>query len=190
MRPKWVVTTGQKVAYSPLQRKMVVYSLCQAIQSTDFITYPLDVLRDAYNEELYASGIDAHVDACKELRGTFTSELIVDIWVAGESPVDPATVVAILGILKTVAAVIAGILIFSLAATYIERITSTLFPQGKWYTPDGQVFSTPQEYITYMRNVYNPNQGYPYTCPYCGRGFRTQEELDQHIQDCVIRKQG
>jgi hypothetical protein len=183
--PRWqrihVHSTGQqRVMYSELQERMVVYTRCQAHQAVDFFTYDLDLLKQAYNQELTNQGVDAFVDQVKELRGTFQSNIITDMWVATEGQISAAIVSLIILILKLVAIAVATLVILSAAASFIEVV----LPKSKFYAPDGKEFDSLSEYITYMQNVYNPSQAKPYTCMYCGQGFATAEERDAHQATC------
>jgi len=175
---KFIQEGNKRTGVSPITGRLAVYSKCQAIQAVDFFTYDLNALKNAYNQDLADASIDAYVEECKEIRGTFQSNIVNDLWVAGESPIAAATVVAILVILAAITASV--IVTLSAASSFIERV----FPQPKFYSPDGQVFTSLAAYLTYMQNIYNPSVAYPYTCPYCGQGFTTQEELDAHVQDC------
>jgi len=168
------------IRQSPITGRQQVYQSCQAIAATDFFTYPLDQLKTAYNQEFLNQSVDAYVENCKELRGTFQDNLIVDMWVATESPIAPAVVAAIILIVKLVAITVAAIVILSAASSFVER----LFPRPKFYAPDGTMFEDLAAYITYMQNLYNPSQGKPYTCMYCGQGFATAEERDSHQANC------
>ena len=180
-----VVPRGMAYRFSPLKGRMVLYSKCQAIAACEPFEYPLSELRDAYNSELENQGIDAYVEACKQLKGTFQDNLIVDCWVSTtESEVgfflDPVTIAAIIGLLKIVAFWTGMILFLALATAFVEIV----FPRSKFYAPDGTVFTDLAAYISYMQNVYNPAHASPYTCMYCGQGFATVEERDAHQAQC------
>jgi hypothetical protein len=170
---------GTKLAFSPIKQRMVVYSKCQALATAEHFEYDLTTLKNDYNSELTNQSIDAFVEDCKKIRTTFQDNLSIDLWVAGESPLDPLLVAVIIGIL-ILSATLAYIVILSSTATFIERV----FPKMKFYTPDGKVFDTLAEYITYMQNVYNPSVAKPYTCMYCGQGFATEAERDAHQANC------
>lgn len=171
---------GTKLAFSPIKRRMVVYSKCQALATAEHFEYDLTTLKNDYNSELAYQSIDAFVEDCKKIRTTFQDNLIIDLWVAGESPLDPWMIAIIIGIIFTVAITVAAVVILNASASFVER----LFPKIKFYTPDGKVFDTLAEYATYMANVYNPSQGKPYTCMYCGQGFATAAERDEHQANC------
>lgn len=173
-------TATKKVMFSPIKKKMVVYSKCQGLISADFFEYPLSSLKAAYNEELAKENIDAYVEECRKVRGMYEDHLITDMWVATESPLAPAVVAAIIFIIKMVAVTVAAIYILSAASSFVE----TILPKSHFYAPDGKEFTDLASYITYMKNVYNPSEGYPYTCPYCGQGFATEEELEKHMESC------
>jgi hypothetical protein len=169
---------GTITAYSPIKRRMVVYSKCQALATSEPFEYDLTALKNDFNTQLATQSIDAYVEECKKIRTTFQDNLIVDLWVGGESPLDPATVILVIAL---IIAIVAGVcVVLSSTASFVERI----FPQVKFYTPDGKVFDTLAEYLTYMQNVYNPTQGKSYTCPYCGQGFATAEEEATHEANC------
>jgi hypothetical protein len=170
---------GTKAAFSPIKHRMVVYSKCQALATAEHFEYDLTALKNDCNRELASQSIDAYVEQCKKIRTTFQDNLSIDLWVAGESPLDPLIIAVIIGIL-ILSATLAYIVILSSTAAFIERI----FPKMKFYTPDGKVFDTLAEYTTYMQNVYNPSVGKPYTCMYCGQGFATEEERDAHQANC------
>ena len=169
---------GTKLAFSPIKQRMVVYSKCQALATAEHFEYDLTTLKNDYNSQLAYQSIDAFVEGCKKIRTTFQDNLSIDLWVAGESPLDPVTIGLIIALI--IVGMMAICQVLSSTATFVERI----FPKMKFYTPDGKVFDTLAEYITYMQNVYNPSVAKPYTCMYCGQGFATEAERDAHQANC------
>lgn len=168
-----------KVMRSPLTGKSTIYVLTSQTLTSEYFEYPLDALRDAYNSELATQGVDGFVEEVKKVRGTFYDIMLMDTWVAAEGPIPVAWAALIIFILKATAITVAAAVILSAAASFAER----LWPKPKFYTPDGQVFEDFASYFTYMQNIYNPAEGKPYTSPYTGEGFATQEELDKHMTD-------
>jgi hypothetical protein len=171
-------TGGTKLAFSPIKKRVVVYSKCQALATGTQFEYDLTTLKNDYNSQLAYQSIDAFVEGCKKIRTTFQDNLSIDLWVAGESPLDPVTIGLIIALI--IVGMMAICQVLSSTATFVERI----FPKMKFYTPDGKVFDTLAEYITYMQNVYNPSVAKPYTCMYCGQGFATEAERDAHQANC------
>lgn len=161
-----------------------VYVKTQAIAACEPFVYDMNALKEAYNQEFAAQGVDAYVDDCRQITGTFSNHLVVDVAVAAEGPIPVAVASLIIFIIKATAIAVAAVVILTAAASLVETIKGPPAPEVKFYTPDGQVFDTLIEYTTYMTNVYNPGQGLPYTCPYCGQGFATEEERDAHQEEC------
>jgi len=177
---KGFIQTGrQKVMVSPVTGKLTVYTSCRAIAAADFFEYDMNALKTAYNQEFQRQGVDAQVQSCKKIRGLYQDNLITDLWVGVESPLAPAIVAAIILIIKLIAITVATIVILSAATAFVE----TVFPKSKFYAPDGTEFTDLAAYLTYMRN-WNTGQGYPYTCMYCGQGFKTAAERDAHQVNC------
>lgn len=161
-----------------------VYVKVQAIGACEPFDYDMNALKEAYNQEFIKNGVDAYVDHCRQITGTFSNHLIVDMSVASESPLPPGVGGLIIYLVGLVATMAAAAVFVSLAAALREAIFGAPPPEVKFYTPDGKEFSTLIEYITYMQNVYNPSQDMPYTCMYCGQGFATEEERDAHQEEC------
>jgi len=173
-----------KTVYSPLKKTFAVYASCQAIAATPPFDYPMNALKVAYDNEFINQSIDAHVDRCTQIRpvGSPQSSLVVDLWVNSDDlhTMRLSIIGAIIFIIEMVVLTYAATQILSAASSFLEKI----FPKPKFYAPDGTVFDSLSEYVTYMQNVYNPTKGKPYTCMYCGQGFATAEERDVHQQNC------
>jgi len=177
---KGFIQTGrQKAMVSPITGKLTVYTSCRAIAAAAFFEYDMNALKTAYNQELQRQGVDAQVQFCKKIRGLYQDNLITDLWVAAEGPIPAAVVALIIFLIKVVAVSVAAIVILSAASAFVE----TVFPKSKFYAPDGTEFTDLAAYLTYMRN-WNTGQGYPYTCMYCGQGFKTEAERDAHQANC------
>jgi len=177
---KGFIQTGrQKVMVSPVTGKLTVYTSCQAVVAADFFEYDMNALKIAYDQEFARQGVDAQVESCKKIRGLYQDNLITDLWVGVASPLAAAVVALIILIIKIIAITVATIVILSAASAFVEKV----FPKSTFYAPDGKEFTDLAAYLTYMRN-WNTSQGYPYTCPYCGQGFKTLEEEQAHEANC------
>ena len=177
---KGFIQTGrQKVMVSPVTGKLTVYTPCRAIAAADFFEYDMNALKTAYNQEFQRQGVDVQVQSCKKIRGLYQDNLITDLWVGVESPIAAAVVALIIFIIKLVAITVATIVILSAASAFVE----TVLPKSKFYAPDGTEFTDLAAYLTYMRN-WNTGQGFPYSCRYCGQGFKTDAERVAHEANC------
>lgn len=161
-----------------------IYVKTQAVAACEPFVYDMNALKEAYNEQFRSYGVDAYVDDVRQITGTFSNHLIVDVSVASESPLPPAVAALIIFIIKAVVVVGGITIVLSAAASFMERVFGPPPVQPKFYSPDGQVFDTLIEYVTYMQNVYNPTQGMLYTCIYCGQGFATEAGRDAHQEEC------
>jgi len=178
-----------KVMLSRLTGRLTIYGLTQQIAATEKIDYDVNLLRDAYNDELLYQSVDAHVESCKQIRGLFQDNLEINTWVATtevtvagkqELLIPVVLIPLIIAIIKIVAFTVASLVILSAAASFVERI----FPRPTFYAPDGTSFDSLASYLSYMQNVWNPAQGANYTCMYCGQGFTTEAERDTHQDQC------
>lgn len=180
-----------KVMQSRLTGLPTVYSLTQAIAATEPIDYDATVLKNAYNDEFFFQGLDAHVESVKQYRGLLQDNMVVDTWVATTEALDvttgrvvqlipPLLIAAIIQIIPIIAFAVAAVVIIAAATAFVERA----FPRPKFYAPDGTEFSDLASYLSYMQNISNPAQGKPYTCIYCGQGFATVVERDTHQEQC------
>jgi hypothetical protein len=183
-RPRAVtVSAGRtKTAFSPVKGRMVVYVKAQALGTADAKSYDMNLLKTVYNSELVSQSIDANVDSCKQILHVNHSDIVTTLWISSEIQEASlgAILAAILLILQIIAITGAGIVLLNAAQSFIE----TLMPKPKYVAPDGTVFTDLASYITYMQNVSNPDAGYPYTCPYCGQGFKTKAEEQAHEATC------
>lgn len=172
----------QKTAVSPITGKLTIYTKCQGIAACEYFEFPMNVLKAAYNDEFanQSPPIDASVESCKKIRGMTEDHLLVDMWVAAESPIAPAVAALIIFLIQLVAVTVAGVVMLSAASAFVEKI----FPKMRFYSPDQKVFESQAAYVTYMTNVWNPAHGYSYTCMYCGQGFKTVEERNAHQNEC------
>lgn len=161
-----------------------VYMKCQAIAAVEPFDFSMEALKTEYDRQFVENGVDAYVDNVRQIQGTFSNHLIVDMSVAGESPLSSAVVSLIIFLIKAAAVAAVPLVVLAAAAAFVEKIRGPPGPEAEFFTPDGQVFDTLIEYTTYMQNVYNPTQGKPYTCLYCGQGFATEEERNAHQQEC------
>jgi len=161
-----------------------IYAKTQAIAACDPFVYDMNALKEAYNQEFRNYAVDAYVDNVRQIRGTFSNHLIVDVSVGTDSPISTAVAALIIYILGLTATTVALVILMSAGVSFREGIFGAPPAEAKFYTPDGKEFDTLIEYVTYMQNVYNPTQGMLYTCMYCAQGFATEAERDAHQAEC------
>lgn len=172
-----------KLMLSPLTGKLAVYSKTQQLLTTDRFQMDMNLLKDQFNGAFLEQRVDAQVEECRMIQTFNQSNVIIDTWVAGESPILPAVAWAVIAVVIIVVA--AYVIILAATAVFIER----LWPKPTYYAPaktgeTTEKFHDYASYLTYMQNVYNPQFGKPYSCPYCGQGFATEAEMLEHMEYC------
>ena len=181
---KMEIKKRRRVLRSRITGELQLYALSDETATCDRFEADMAVLKTEIQRQFDEQNVDAQVERCRQIRGTFWDYLIVETWVPETSPLDPATWTTILFIIKWVTlTVAAGIAIVSICWAVRNYI---LGPHPKFVCDIcGQEFDSLPGLTAHRRTAHPEHAAYQ--CPHCGAAFAKREELDTHMKDCLFR---
>jgi hypothetical protein len=140
-------------------------------------TVSTDSLMTMMNSNITSGGYGpSYVDQVIQIQQGAVTHVQCHMWIAGSSPVDPITVMAILALIILA---IAGIAVAWFIATSAQAVIERFFPQSKFYqmaktgtgTFQAVEVDNQAEYVTCQRTAYPDG----HVCPYCGQVFMAKQ---------------
>lgn len=174
-----LVRTGKKVTLVGRDGQKLIYELVRGYTTIEHTTLDLDILRSELQKGYAEEGVDATVEAVKQIREKNYDYVICDSWVAAESPIAPAIIMAIIWLIGT--AITAAMII---VPTLIISNTIHNLTTREIHCPlCGQGCPDLPSLEAHKRAAHA--EAPPYTCPHCGQQFWTAEERDKHAAECL-----
>jgi hypothetical protein len=136
-----------------------------------------DSLKTYINNQIASSGYDSWVDEVKFIKdGAGLTNVQCRMWVAGSSPVDPITIMALIALIVLA---ISAVAVTWLIATSAQSVIEHFWPQSKFYqmAKYGAGDFRPVELNSQAEYVSCQRAAYPdgHVCPYCGQVFMASQ---------------
>lgn len=163
------------------------YVLTEQLATCQRFEADMVALKGAIQDEFDSEGLDAIVDACKQIRSKYRDHLIVRTWCPASSPI-PAVVIPWLWKALIVVLAFAAIMTIAYVGTYAFRELIWPAPKFRCSACGAGPFSSMAELVAH-RTQEHPELP-TYQCPYCGQAFETPEELNAHVEECPWKPAG
>ena len=136
-----------------------------------------DMVHRGIQKQIDAQGINATVDKVRIIKAKRFHYILPDIWTPSESPILPAIILGIFGVIK-VALVVAGFIV----GCWVAYEIAVPKPRPAYCPYCGEKFSDYRALQGHIRTMHPDMPAY--VCPYCALPFSTPAELEAHMKEC------